>query len=203
MKKLVILLSLLIAITSFSEGFRGVEWGSGLKTIKKTEKGKKLNLESRNEEYKSREKKYEWKKDFYSFKDRLKSAGEFDVSYILLKGKLIEGKYSQKINKKNLKNYKKVKRLLKEKYGDPSSFYETSSFNSYNGKIKRERKVVVGWFSDDTKIELANINDEIFEINYYTLDKDLLDFIKESGLEKERAREKEILKDKDEIMKLL
>ncbi len=203
MKKWTALMSLLIATSSFAGGFRGVDWGSDLKTINKAEKGKSLNLESRHEEYKSGDRKYEWEKEFYSFKDRLRSAGDFEITYILLKGRLIEGKYYQKIDKGNLKNYKKVKRILEEKYGEASGLYETSSFRSYNGDIRRERKKVIRWFVDDTKIELVNINDEMFEINYYTLNRELLDFIKESGLEKERDREKEILKDKDEIMELL
>lgn len=200
MKKiLTVLLSFILATSILADDFRGLDWGSGYKDIKKTEKSKKITKRNNVENYNN----YQWNQEIYTLKDQLKSAGTFDVQYTLLKDKLIKGSYSQEIKKGDLKNYTKIKKILNKKYGDSQNRYKTS-FYEYDGKKEvRQAKEFISWYKNDTKIELELINNEEFRINYYTQDKKLLEFIKETGLEKQRKEEKELMKDSEYIEKFL
>lgn len=200
MKKiLTVLLSVILATSILADDFRGVDWGSGYKDIKKTEKSKKITKRNNVENYNN----YQWNQEIYTLKDQLKSAGTFDVQYTLLKDRLIKGSYSQEIKKGDLKNYTKIKKILNKKYGDSRNRYKTS-FYEYDGKKEvRQTKEFISWYKNDTKIELELINNEEFRINYYTQDKKLLEFIKETGLEKQRKEEKELMKDSEYIEKFL
>ena len=196
---LTVLLSLILATSILADDFRGVGWGSGYKDIKKAENSKKMTKRNNIENYNN----YQWNQEIYTFKDQLKSAGTFDVEYILLKDRLIKGTYSQKIKKGDLKNYTKIRRILNKKYGDSQNRYKTS-FYEYDGKKDiRQTKEILSWYRNDTKIELELTNNEEFRINYYTQDKKLLEFIRETGLEKQREEEKELMKDSDYIEKFL
>jgi hypothetical protein len=199
MKKIVMLLSLLLTTSIFAEGFGNVQWGANYATIKKSEKGKKLKQEKLVETYGD----YEWNETIYSLEKDLKSAGKFKMEYVLLKDRLIKGSYSQEIKNENLDNYNKIKKILFDKYGVTQNRYQTSFYKLEDKKEIRNTKEILSWDTKDTRIELVLINKEKFEINYYTRNEKLLDFIKETGLEKKRKEEKELLKDSEYIEKFL
>lgn len=198
-KSLMILFSLTLATSILAADFRGSEWGSGYKTIQKNEHSKKITKKKNVESYKN----YEWNEEIYTLKDSLKSAGTFKVKYTFLKDKLIRGSYSQEIKDGDMKNYTKIMKILNNKYGESQNRYQTSFYKSDGKKEVKNTKKVLSWYKNDTKIELELINDSEFNINYYTQDRELLKFIKETGLEKQRMAEKELMKDSEYIEKLL
>ncbi|MGB6130096.1 MAG: hypothetical protein WBG30_15245 [Psychrilyobacter sp.] len=200
MKKiLTILLSLALATSILAADFRGTDWGDGYKTIQKNEKSKKITKKENTENYKN----YQWNQEIYSLKTDLKSAGTFEVKYTLLKDKLIKGSYSQEIKNGDFKNYNKVMKILNKKYGDSQNRYQTSFYESNGKKEVKNNKIVLSWYENDTKIDLELVNNTEFHVNYYTQDKELLKFIKETGLEKQRKAEKELMKDSEYIEKFL
>lgn len=198
-KKHVLLMGILISTSVFASGFRNVEWGEGYKKIQQQEKSKKLEKTNKSESYGN----YNWENTIYSFKDDLKSAGKFDVSYTLLKDKLIKGSYSQKIENSNLDNYEKMRKILIDKYGQIQNRYSSSYYENDGKKETKSNKETSVWYSEKMKIELSLVDNEKFEINYYTLDKKMLDFIKDIGLEKQREKEEKLLEDSDYIKKLI
>lgn len=198
-KLLVVLLSLVLATSILAADFRGSDWGIDYKSVQKKEKSKKMTKKNVTENYKN----YEWKHEVYSFKDKLKSAGTFEVKYTFLKDKLIKGSYSQEIKNGDLKNYTKIMKILNNKYGDSQNRYQTSFYESNGKKEVKNNKIVLSWYENDTKIDLELVNNTEFYINYYVQDKELLKFVKEAGLEKQKKAEKELMKDSDYIEKFL
>ncbi len=195
MKKITLALALVLTVNTFGEGFRNVEWGSDLATIKKTEKNKKMEVSKDVQEYG----KYHWERQLYSFEDTLKSAGKFDVEYVMLKDKLIKGSYAQKIKDGDLTNYTKMQKILVDKYGAPQGSAERSSLVSKDGKEVRETEVILTWFGEKTRIDMKLINNVEYQISYLPTDEEIIKFVEESGLERERAREKELMKDSEYI----
>jgi len=195
MKKITLALTLVLAVNAFGEGFRNVEWGADLATIKKTEKNKKMEVSKDTQDYG----KYHWEKQLYSFEDSMKSAGKFDVEYVMLKDKLIKGSYTQG----DLSNYTKMQKILIDKYGTPQGSTERSSLVSKEGKEKMESERILTWFGEKTRIDMKLINDEEYQISYLPTDEKILKFVEESGLERERAKEKEFMKDSDYIKNFL
>ncbi|WP_319201059.1 hypothetical protein [uncultured Ilyobacter sp.] len=195
MKKIVLIASMLLSVSLFGEGFRNVKWGANLAEIKKSEVSKKF-IKSSEEQTQG---KYYWNLDLYAFEDSLKSAGKFDVKYVLLENKLIQGSYSQKIKKGNLENYNNMKKNLEDKYGYPQGVYKSSSFLFENGEKNSSAEEILTWYIKDTKIDFILVKDKEFKIVYYTRDKDLVDFIWDKGLEKEREKEKKLMKDSEFI----
>ena len=195
MKKLVLIASMLLSVSLFGEGFRNVKWGANLAEIKKSEISKKF-IKSSEEQTQG---KYYWNLDLYTFEDSLKSAGKFDVKYVLLENKLIQGSYSQKIKKGNLENYNKMKKNLEDKYGYPQGVYKSSSFLFENGEKNLSAEEILTWYIKDTKIDFILVKEKEFKIVYYTRDKDLVDFIWDKGFEKEREKEKKLMKDSEFI----
>lgn len=194
-KLLIILLSLALATSILAADFRGVDWGNGYKTIRKNEKSKKITKKENIENYKN----YQWNQEIYSLKANLKSAGTFEVKYTLLKDKLIKGSYSQEIKNGDLKNYTKIMKILNKKYGESQNRYQTSFYESNGKKEIKNTKEVLSWYKNNTKIDLELINKTEFHINYYAQDKELLKFIQEIGLEKQKKAEKEMMRDSDYI----
>lgn len=195
MKKMTLLLGVILAVNAFGSGFRDSQWGSDLASIKKAENNKRMKKTEDVQEYG----KYHWDREIYSFEDSLKSAGKFDVEYVMLKDKLIEGRYIQKIKDGNLEGYKKMERILVEKYGGPQGSYIRNSAVVKDGKeeVAGERTLV--WNTEGTRIELRLLNNKSYEISYIPTSKEILDFVKDAGLEKEKAKEKELMKDSDYI----
>ncbi len=195
MKKITLALALVLTVNAFGEGFRNVEWGSDLAAIKKSEKNKKMEVSKDVQKYG----KYHWERHLYSFEDTLKSAGKFDVEYVMLKDKLIKGSYAQKIKDGDLTNYTKMQKILVDKYGAPQGSAERSSLVSKDGKEVRETEVILTWFGEKTRIDMKLINNEEYQISYLPTDEEIIKFVEESGLERERAREKELMKDSEYI----
>ncbi|WP_319371564.1 hypothetical protein [uncultured Ilyobacter sp.] len=195
MKKFVLIAALFTSVSLFGEGFRLVEWGANLAEIKKAENNRKF---IKSEEVQTQG-KYIWNLDIYTFEDSLKSAGEFNVQYVLLEDKLIQGNYSQKIKNGDLENYNKMKKILEDKYGYPQGVYKSSSFLFENGRENSAEKKILTWYIKDTRIDLILKRDIEFQINYYTRDRELVDFILDKALEKEKEREKKLMKDSEFI----
>lgn len=195
MKKIVSIAALIISISAFGEGFREVKWGSDLDSIKSAEGRRKFDKSEKVQT----QGKYVWNLDIYSFEDSLKSAGKFDVQYVLLEDRLIQGSYSQKIKEENIENYSKMKKILEDKYGYPQGIYKSSSFLFENGKEDSKASEILTWYIQGTRIDLILNKGQNFKINYYVRDKELVDFILDKGLEKEKEREKEIMKDSEFI----
>jgi hypothetical protein len=177
MKKFIILLSLIFSTSIFAEGFIDVPWGAGYKEIKKAEKGHKLKKKEVVEKFGD----YVWNETIYTTEKDLKSAGTFKVEYILLKDKLIKGRFSQKIKNGNLDNYNKIKSILFSKYGNNNGQFITSYYKTEGDKEYIQKKEVLSWDTEDTRIELVLINQDEFMINYYTLDDILIKFIEKTG----------------------
>lgn len=199
MKKITLALTLVLAVNAFGEGFRNVEWGSDLAAIKKNEKNKKMEVSKDVQDYG----KYHWERQLYSFEDTLKSAGKFNVEYVMLKDKLIRGSYTQKIEDGDLTNYTKMQKILVDKYGAPQGSAERSSLVSKDGKEARKTEVILTWFGEKTRIDMKLINNEEYQISYLPTDEEIIKFVEESGLERERAREKELMKDSEYIKNLI
>lgn len=195
MKKITLALALVLAVNAFGEGFRNVEWGSDLATVKKSEKNKKMEVSKDVQDYG----KYHWERQLYSFEDSMKSAGKFNVEYVMLKDKLIKGSYTQKIKDGDLTNYTKMQKILVDKYGAPQGSAERSSLVSKDGKEVRETEIILTWFGEKTRIDMKLINNEKYQISYLPTDEKIIKFVEESGLEKERAKEKELMKDSEYI----
>ncbi|GLI55251.1 hypothetical protein PM10SUCC1_07660 [Propionigenium maris DSM 9537] len=195
MKKITLALALVLAVNAFGEGFRNVEWGSDLATVKKSEKNKKMEVSKDVQDYG----KYHWERQLYSFEDSMKSAGKFNVEYVMLKDKLIKGSYTQKIKDGDLTNYTKMQKILVDKYGAPQGSAERSSLVSKDGKEVRETEVILTWFGEKTRIDMKLINNERYQISYLPTDEKIIKFVEESGLERERAKEKELMKDSEYI----
>ncbi len=199
MKKITLALALVLTVNAFGEGFRNVEWGADLATIKKTEKNKKMEVSKDTQDYG----KYHWERQLYSFEDSMKSAGKFDVEYVMLKDKLIKGSYTQKIKDGDLSNYTKMQKILVDKYGAPQGSAERSSLVSKDGKEKMESERILTWFGEKTRIDMKLTNNEKYQISYLPTDEKIIKFVEESGLERERAKEKELMKDSEYIKNFL
>ncbi len=195
MKKVLALAALLLSMPTFAQNFRGLEWGQSIAEIREIEKNK--NLDKTTETH--TQGKYSWELDVFTFEDSFKSAGKFDVQYVLLDNKLIQGNYSKKIKKGELRNYKKMRKILEDKYGYPQGVYRSSSFFFDNGTEKSSAEEKLTWNLKDTQIDLVLNKNEMFEINYYTRKKELLNFIRDKGLEKEREQVKRMMKDSEFI----
>ena len=195
MKRIILFLVFAGYISAFGGGFRSVEWGADIETIKKSEGGMGLEKTKKSQ----RKGRCTWEFDLYTFEDSLRSAGKFQVQYILLKDRLIQGSYSQELKGGNLDNYNKIRVLLEEKYGYPQEVYETRSFTFSDVRRDTVFKEIFTWHTTDTQIDLVLLKGQEFQINYYTRDRDLVDFILDTGLEEERKRKENLIKDNEFI----
>ena len=190
MKKItVLMLCIVFCSLALGANFRSSEWGDSLQQVKKLEKGVTFKQTKTTEKKVHLDKKYEWEKEFYSFKENVKFLGNFDISYVFLKDKLISGKYSQKIKNKNLDKFNRMKELLNEKYGSYSHVSESSSYKLINDKKEISYRKVYSWYPKDTRVNLILIDDEKFEVEYLCRNREILDFIEKVGLEKQKKAE--------------
>ncbi len=189
MKKLIVIfLGLLFCTASFAGNFRKAEWGFSSEQVKNLEKGVTFKKNTSVETKTISGKKYEWEKETYSFKEKVKFMGDFNVTYTFLKDKLISGKYSQEINGGNLDNFNRMKEILNEKYGNYSYVKENSSYLFVDGKKEIQYTKTYSWDLPDTVVKLVLVDDKEFEVDYFTKKKELLDFIRDTGLEKQKIK---------------
>ena len=185
-KVITVVLGILFCTTLFAGNFRNAEWGDSLEQVKKLEKGAKFKKDVSVEKKTVSGNKYEWEKELYTFKENIKFMGDFDVTYIFLKNKLISGKYSQGIENKNLNNFNRMKEVLNEKYGNYDYVRENSSYALVGEKRESQYTKTYVWNLPDTIVNLVLIDSKKFEVAYFTKDRELLDFIKNTGLEKQK-----------------
>ncbi len=199
-KIIAVVFGILFCTTLFAENFRKSEWGDSLEQVKKLEKGITFKKDVSVEKKTVSGNKYEWEKELYSFKENIKFMGDFDVTYIFLKNRLISGKYSQDIENKNLNNFNRMKEVLNEKYGNYNYIKENSSYILVDGNRESQYTKTYVWNLADTLINLVLIDNKKFEVTYFTKDRDLLDFIKNTGLEKQKIEGEKRKKENRDII---
>ena len=201
MKKFIVLmLSIVLCSFAFASNFRDSSWGDSIQEVKGLEKGVKFKQDKTTEKKVYFDKKYEWEKTLYSFTEKVKFLGDFDITYVFLKDKLISGKYSQKIEDKNLDKFNRMKELLNDKYGSYTQVSESSSYKLINGKKEASYRKIYSWHPEDTRVNLVLIDDDKFEVEYLCRNQEMLDFIENVGLEKQKQAKEKIKSENKEIL---
>lgn len=164
MKK--ILLLLILSLSVYAGDFRDLKWGMSREeaftkeTLEKIEY-KEQKITKTFKTYKG-DMEFNYTTDEYSFYDTIGSLGQFKVTLVFLKNRLIRSKYEQKITDEQ-KEYNLFKKYLIWKYGTD---YTVSGFDD-NFIWNRER----------TKVILDIIPHNHYTVEYYANTEEMLDFI--------------------------
>ncbi len=196
-----LILAMLFCSLSFASNFRSASWGDSIEKIKRQEKGKSFIEKTVVDKKIINGNSYEWENKLYSFKEDIAQLGEFDVSYTLLKNRLISGEYSQNIKDRDDKNFNRLKEILTQKYGAATYSNRNTSYIKRKGRAQLNYERSSTWVLDDTVIMLNILDNRKLQLKYHANSKEMLQFIEKNGLNNPSKKKKKWKKQNKHLMK--
>jgi hypothetical protein len=195
-----LILAMLFCSLSFASNFRSASWGDSIEKIKRQEKGKAFIERTVVDKKIIKDNSYEWETNLYSFKENIAQLGEFDVSYTLLKNRLISGEYSQDIKGGDDKTFNRLKEILTQKYGAATYSNKNTSYIKSKGRAQINYERSSTWVLDDTIILLNSLDNRKLQLEYRANSKEMLQFIEKNGLNNSNKKKKKWKKQNKHLM---